>query len=135
METIKTLSLGELASLFGADLKEIEAFCDKLLKKNTLQYQAYSSDERDQCLLKILNMIDSTDTAAAGENRHAEWEKGWRENLEAFIQGRYNLNALIPKYYKKRVPFRLNGEIVKPISEDLVYYVTHLFRTWLFMNR
>jgi hypothetical protein len=134
MKTVETLSLCELASLFGADPQEIETFCGKLLNKITLRYQTYSSHERDQCLLKILHMIDSPDIPAAGENRQPEWEKGWRENLDIFIQARCNPDALIPKYYKKRVPLRLNGEIVKPISEDLVYHVTHLFRTWLFLK-
>ena len=128
------LSLGpaELESLFGARPGSLEFIPKGCWKDEPLYYRELEDWERDSVLLQIIKRLDSEDLEAAGKHRLSQWESGWSQNLIDFIESGYDLKALVPGYYKKMVPFRLQGELYKALVPDFVYRVTEVFRTWLF---
>ncbi len=67
-----------------------------------------------------------------GEDRQPDWETGWRENLDEFVQAGFDVKKLIPKYFQSNVPARLDGEFIQPLSPDFVFSYTHVYRTWLY---
>jgi hypothetical protein len=83
-------------------------------------------------MLSILKRIDAADLQASGEDRQPDWEKGWGENLKEFVNSGYDVEKLVPKYFKKNVPVRLFGDYVQPADPDFVLSCTRLFRAWLF---
>ena len=126
------LSVQDLAQLFGTTVEDVQLHCGDLVGSDALNYRKITGEERDQLILQVLNRIINTDLVRAGEDRQPDWERGWRENLEEFVASNYNLELLIPKYFKKNVPARLNLDYVMPVAPDFVFYYTHVFRTWVF---
>ncbi len=130
----KSLNIDDLATLFGADTKSLDRYCRDIIDAMDLRYQPLGGKERDDLLLYILKRIENPELAVAGESRRGDWENGWQENLNDFISSNYDLRALTPKYYRKRVPVRLFGDYVMPLSDDFVFNVTHVFRVWIFQS-
>lgn len=126
------LTYTNLAKLFGANEDELRSFCDDTLSNDSFIYRQLSKEERDALLLRVIRRIEVEKPTVVGPHRKIDWEQGWNENLEAFQATGYNLKSLIPRYYKKNAPCRLNGDYVLPLVPDFVYRVTHLFRSWLF---
>lgn len=126
------LIIADLALLFGTTAEEIEKSCGDLIGKLDLRYEKLPIQDRDRLILAILKKIDSPDLPAAGQSRKEDWEQGWSENLQDFIESGYDLKKLVPKYFKKNVPVRLNRDFVIPADPDFVLNCTNVFRTWLF---
>jgi hypothetical protein len=122
----------DLAALFGSSEKEILEFCGKKMAQMGLSYQRFEQAERDMLLLQVLERIESEKLAIAGERRKGDWEDGWQQNLDEFIESKYDLKMLIPKYFKKNVPFRLFKDYALGKDKNFVYNMTDLFRTWIF---
>ncbi len=126
------LAAKELSVLFGTTEHEVLTYCDDVLKDVDLKYSLFEGRERDNLLLQVIRSIETGDLAKAGENRQPDWEQGWKENLREFIESGYNLERLVPKYFKKNVPVRLNLDYVMPELPNFVFVYTHIYRTWLF---
>ncbi len=131
---INVLSTSDLATLFGTDDYEIHKYCSSVVSNADLSYSLLSTIERDQLILGIIKQIYSGNLAKAGAARQTDWEQGWRENLDEFVASNYDLERLIPKYFKKDVPARLNLEYILPASPNFVFAYTHVYRTWIFQK-
>ena len=129
---IFNLSCGALASLFGTTENDVVIYCSDVMKGIDLRYRFLQEGERDQIILQVIQKIYSSELTKAGEDRQPDWEQGWMENLQELIASGYNLDSLIPKYFKKNVPARLNLNYIMPISPNFVFSYTHVYRTWLF---
>lgn len=128
------LQLGskEFAALFGIGVEELDECSVELIESLDFRYRKLSRNERDQIVLQIIKELYCEEITVSGEDRKQDWEKGWRENLQAFTKSGYDLDSLIPRYFKKYVPVRLNGDYVMPIGVDFVLNCTKVFRSWLF---
>lgn len=129
--TMTKLNLSDLARLFGGTEEEITVLCGEISRLD-LRYRTLQGKERDELIISILRRIDSPDLPVSGEDRLPDWEKGWGENLQEFVQSGYDVEKLVPKYFKRNVPFRLFGEWAKAVNPDFVLDCTRLFRSWLF---
>lgn len=127
-----SLKIDDFARLIGATPQELDCFCARQFASMDLRYRLISGIERDEIILGILKRMDATELSVSGENRQPDWEKGWGENLKDFIESGYDLEKLVPKYFRKNVPIRLFGEYAMPADSDFVLNCTRLFRTWLF---
>ena len=61
----------------------------------------------------------------SGEHRKGQWEDGWEENLQEYIETK-SLKSLIPKYYNKENITRLRGNFVISDSDDFELEVVSL---------
>lgn len=127
---MNTVTPMNLAELFGASEKEILTYCGDQTEKVNLDYTFFNSHDRDRLILDILKRIDSGDLPRAGSARKGSWESGWEENLNDLIETRYDLRTLYPKYFKKKVPARLNREFIIPANEDFILNMSILFRNF-----
>ena len=96
-----TLNIEEFARLFGTTPCEVEDCCGKQLASMDLRYRIISGKERDDIIISILKRIDAANLPVSGEGRQPDWEKGWVENLADFIGSGYDVEKLVPKYFKK----------------------------------
>lgn len=126
------LTIDDFARLFGTIAADIDDSCKELIDTTDFRYERLSGAERDKVILNILKRIDSADLVVSGDDRKPDWEKGWAENLHDFIDSGYDVSKLVPKYFKKNVPVRLNREYVLPVDPDFVINCTRVFRNWLF---
>ncbi|MGA2298664.1 MAG: hypothetical protein ABSG15_14045 [FCB group bacterium] len=129
---MKSLTSKDFAGLFGTTEEEINIFCGDLIKKYEFKYRELSLEERDALILKIIKAIYSENLKQAGENRKNDWETGWSENLNDFINSNYDLSKLAPKYFKSDVPARFGGDFYQTISDNFVLNYYQVFKHWLF---
>jgi len=128
------LTSKDLAELFGATEEEVSAYCGEQIANLDFRYYNTEGEERDRLVLSVLKRIVFNDIITSGRERQPDWEKGWSENLQEFIDSGYDISKLAPKYFKKSVPARLNRNYVIPVCEDFVLNVTKAFRSWLFQK-
>jgi SAM-dependent methyltransferase len=129
---IHNIALPELSKLFGTTEEDIQDHCSDILDQVDLSYRFFNVEERDRLILQVIKRIYSSSLTIAGGDRHSEWEQGWRENLDEFLASGYQLEKLIPKYFKKDVPARLNSDYIMPVAPNFVFDYTNVYRTWLF---
>jgi SAM-dependent methyltransferase len=80
----------------------------------------------------VLQRIESPELTVAGEKgARSRWDKGWRENLADFKRT-HDLARLTPKYVRRGLPLRLDGEYVIPSDNDFELNWFGILRTWLF---
>lgn len=128
------LSIEDITQLFGALPSEVEASCGKQLSTMDLRYRTIDGVGRDNLILCILKRIEDTELPVSGEDRQPDWDAGWGENLKDFVESGYDVEKLVPKYFKKNVPVRLLGGYVLPSDPNFVLNCTRLFRAWLFQK-
>jgi hypothetical protein len=131
-ENLQELTTDDFARLFGTTAADINGSHSELINKMDLRYERLSAAERNKLILTVLKKLDSTGLAVSGEGRKPDWERGWEENLQDFVDSGYDVNKLVPKYFKRNVPVRLNRDYVMPVDPDFVLNCTKVFRNWLF---
>lgn len=129
---VSKLTVGDFARLFGTSINEVESHCGNLIEDGEFRYEILTGEIRDRLILQALDKIFAPDLPKAGERRQGDWELGWRENLEAFVASDGDISELIPKYFKKNVPARLDLQYIQPLSPNFVFEYTHVYRTWIF---
>ncbi len=122
----------EFARLLDANRDDILAACDALIAQYDFRYNIIVGEEFETTVLKVLKAIDSGELKPSGVVRKNDWEKGWKENLDAFIASGYDISALAPKYISKHDVSRLFSRYVRPRDQmfELNFYT--VFRHWLF---
>ena len=106
--------------------KNIEAYSIDLI--------SLSLEERDNCILEILKVLDDNNIIKAGRKRQNDWYKGWDENFKNYCISN-NTEDLIPKYYNKYPYLRFDSELYKiknPRAElnsvrILINYITDVY--------
>lgn len=109
---------------------KVSPFLAKKIKSYKLKYNTLSTKERDEVILKIISVLLDDSIPFSGKHRLEQWQKGWKENADAYKEN-MDEKFLIPKYYGKYDILRINGEFVKAVSKDfeinivntLTYYV------------
>jgi len=128
----ETLDTNSFANLFGTTSDNIDAICGEIIEKFDFCYKIISEKERDEIILSVLKTIDSGDLKPSGKNRKGDWEKGWQENLDAFIASNYDVSQLSPKYISKYNISRVFSRFVKPIDNQFELNFYTVFRHFLF---
>ena len=138
---VKSLSAGEpewfvpgpteFAALFGGTPEEVVAWCAPFLERFDFTCRRLEGEERDAYILAALKRLDPAAVSVAGPERKPDWESGWSENLRDFVDGGYDLDALVPKYMRPGQAVRLMGEYMQPRAPYFVRDYTKVFRAWL----
>ena len=126
------VTLKDFANSFGTTVDDLSEDCRQLAKKYNFRYRELDKDERDQVILEVLKRIDSKELSIVGAHRKGRWDDGWSENLKNFIEKKYDLKELIPKYIHPNQPVRLNGDYVMPEDPEFEYNFFQVYRLWLF---
>src|ERR1700716_1626180 len=111
-----TLNADNFAELFGINVQELPEECLKKIKSNNWNYTIITGQERDTILIDLLTRIDNQKFSVVANEDKSRWVKGWGENLDALLKSDGDLKSLMPKYYKRDIPLRLNKEFIR--AED-----------------
>jgi hypothetical protein len=119
---IKKITSEQIENILGFTLDE----SDKTKIENyNLEYIELSKQKRDECILKILNVL-SSEIKKSGEHRIQDWEMGWGENLENFKKNN-SLTELVPKYHGKNKIVRWLGDFIEPLTDNFDYKIHACF--------
>lgn len=131
-EMYNELTLEDFARLFGTTVDDIPDDCRELIAKTDFRYKTLTEAERDQTILRVLKTIDSDSLSVVGSSRKSIWEKGWAENYQNFLGKDYDINELVPKYYRPGQALRLYRYYVTTCDPNFEFNFFKVFRSWLF---
>lgn len=126
------LTLEDFAHLFGTTIDDIPGDCLELIAKTDFRYKIFIGEQRDKALLGVLKKIDSGQLTIVGKERKGTWEKGWSENLRNFLDKNYDINELIPKYYRPGEILRIYRNYATAYDPNFEFNFFKIFRLWLF---
>jgi SAM-dependent methyltransferase len=126
------LSLEDFARLFGTTIDDIPDDCRELIANVDFRYRKLSGDERDKVLLDILKKIGSGQLTVVGKKKRVIWEKGWSENLQNFLKKNYDINELIPRYYRPGQVLRIYRNYATTYDPNFEFNFFKVFRLWFF---
>ncbi len=130
--TYSELTLEDFARLFGTTIDDIPNDCRELIAKTDFRYRKVSDDERDKVLLDILKKIDSGQLTVAGREKKVIWEKGWHENLQNFLGKNYDINKLIPRYYRPGRVLKIYRNYARTYDPNVEFNFFKVLQLWLF---
>lgn len=114
----KKISSEDFESILGFEISpEVKNKIDFF----NLEYRELSKEERDLYILNVVNVLTS-DITVSGKHRISEWENGWDENLNLFMESG-KIDDLIPKYHGKNRIVRWKGDVVMPITNNFDYKI------------
>lgn len=128
---LRALEISDLARLFGACVDDVESACGPLPSDAQLLYVEPLAARQRQLMLEAQTLEDGA-PSRAGRDRLHDWERGWDENLRAFRASHYRLETLVPRYFERAGPVRLEGRYVEPLDGEFYLHYTRAFTRWLF---
>ncbi len=128
---VLTYGPSEIAVHFGVATQDLPPALGQLLDEGDFRYRNIEGAERDRLILRILQELERP-LEVAGKHRHARWEAGWAENLQAFRESNYDLSALVPRFVRKGEPVRMLGDYIQPLSSEFDIDYIRLIVTWLY---
>jgi len=108
---------------------KIGPLTSKILKI-PLEYANLSQSENENALYELRNIINAKLLPKSGPKRQGQWDQGWDENLNSFLENK-NPKSLIPKYFHKFNLVRLNSTFVRPISMNMELTMLRVLQTYL----
>lgn len=126
------LTQQDFADLFGTTVEAMPDECRQLIQQRDFEYRVLTDEEHEEWLSRVLERIDSNELSTAGPAGKARWDKGWGENLDAFVSEGHDLSALVPKYYRSGQPLRLRQQFVVSDDPDFETKWYEIFRLWVF---
>ena len=126
------LDVKDFANSFGLEEKEMPLACKEMISKLNFEYEILKGGERDIELLGALKRIEEDKQIIAAPERTEVWNSGWNENLEMFCDSNYDLDSLIPKFYRKNICLRWNQNFIRSENAQFEYNYFCVFRRWVF---
>ena len=128
------ITIDDFLQLFDFKFTPLEI--DKIAKMVTerdFKFKILHGLERDKIIHEILKRVEKP-LAPTGEHRKSEWQDGWSENLNEFIQTNYSTKALIPKYYRPSNIKRWRGNYILTDSSSFEYDFFEVLRYIVFQG-
>lgn len=95
-----------------------------------LEYVNLSHSETENAVYELRKIINDNFLPKSGPKRQGQWDQGWDENLNSFLENQ-NPRSLIPKYFHKFNLVRLKASFVRPISINMELTMLRVLQTHL----
>jgi len=94
-----------------------------------LSYTEISETQRDEAILSFIDTLQG-DLVKAGPHRMVDWEHGWRENHNSFLESS-DISDILPKYFGKIPLVRWQRNWILPTDERMEYNMLGLILEYL----
>ena len=109
--------------------KELKSY--KKIELYDLSYIPLSDEENECEIIRQLERNKADNKVVGGDDRKIVWENGWKENYDELINSR-NIDALMPKYFRKDQPFRLFERFVHSDNFRLDFELGRVLKSCVF---
>lgn len=123
-----TLTYKDFESVLEKPLSEL---IRKKVNQAKFNYHKLTPEQKDQCIKKIVQILQNPNSIRAGKHRLDQWEKGWGENLEHFQKSKRERDIL-PYYFGKYPILRFKQQFIEATSDKFEYYTLVIIVDWLF---
>ena len=125
------LNCNDFAGIFDISGKELHAGCRQVILDTDFRFRIAVGAEREKCFLRAYKTLYS-DLKVSGEHRKQDWEKGWRENLNEYVQNDFDSNSLIPKFVRQKEYIRFQGNYISTANPNFETAFVTVLRNFLF---
>ncbi len=108
--------------------------CIDLIQEKDFSYRILVGDEEKSEVLKAIKRIDNDKQVVAVPERTDVWYKGWDESLQEFKSSGYDLNSLLPKYFRVDTPMRWRGNFIKSNNKKFELDFWRVLETYIFLK-
>lgn len=129
---INDLTTKSFAKIFDVEENNLPHLSLEAIKKANFNYQIVRGLAYDEAILRIIKILDLKNLKISGPHRLNDWEKGWKENLQEFKRGNFNLDHLIPKFVKEEEYIRFKDNFIRPASNSFETDFVRVMRYCLF---
>ena len=120
------VTLEDFANSFDTQVEELSEYCGDVIANTDFRYTVLKKEDRDLVLLDVLRRIEADQQQVGAKERKDVWEKGWAENLQAFVKSGFDLSTLVPKFIRPNQVIRLNGDYVTPSNPNFEEVTTFI---------
>lgn len=128
---MRTFSQEDFSNLLGIPEWEFSENAKSVIERENFMYRLLSPEEREELMVDVSTAIFVDKLTVSGPEKHAVWEKGWNENLQAFSKSG-DPSELTPKFVRKGVPKRVNGMYILPACDNFESNFVRVMREVLF---
>ena len=136
MESVNrgNVTIDDFLQLFDFKFTSIEIDeIARMIDERDFKFKILQGSERDKVIHEVLERVEKPFTPA-GKHRKSEWQDGWSENLNEFIETNYSTKALIPKYYRPSNIKRWRGNYILTESPSFEYDFFEVLRYIVFQG-
>ncbi len=124
----------DFARSFGTTVDDLSDECIELIREKDFSFRRLVPTERDNVILDVLKRIENDRQIIGAEERKAQWERGWAENLNKYVENKDNIESLVPKFIRENQPIRWDGDYIISPNNQFEYDFMTVFRVWLFQK-
>ncbi len=129
---VRKLEVNDFAGLFGVSPAALPTEVKDLIGMLDFRYKTISPEDQEQIMLGVLKRVDSKQLSVSGKKRKKDWERGWAETLNNFVENMSDLDELTPKYLRPDQPARYNQGYIMPCDKKFELNFYTVFRKWLY---
>lgn len=107
--------------------------CMKFFNSVDFSYEILQGKEKEDMVLASLRRIEKDKQAIGSLERTEVWDKGWKENLNAFCKSG-NLDDVVPRFIRPNNIIRFNQEFIRPNNPFFERDYCRLFQMWFFRH-
>lgn len=126
------VTVEDFARSFDTSADDIDERSREIISGADFRYRVLEGKECDDVILDALKKIETDTQKIGAQERQETWQRGWAENLQAFIESGYDLDTLTPKFIRPNKPIRFNGSYILPSNPMFELDYFRVFRRWLF---
>ncbi|MFH1883211.1 MAG: class I SAM-dependent methyltransferase [Planctomycetota bacterium] len=126
------VTVEDFARSFGTSADDIDERSREIISGADFRYRVLEGKERNDVILDALKKIETDTQKIGAQERQEAWQRGWAENLQAFIESGHDLDTLTPKFIRANKPIRFNGSYILPSNPMFELDYFRVFRWWLF---
>jgi len=127
---MKNLTLQDFALSFGTTEDTFSEGCWKLINTINFRHRVIKGEELEFLILRILKRIDEDRQVVGAEERQDVWYKGWKENLDDFLENDYDEKKLIPKFIRPNASIRFQQGYIAPEHPEFELNFIKVYRQW-----
>ena len=109
---------------------KISSFVAKKITAAKLAYSPLNPEERDDLILKIVEILADDSIPFSGAHRKKQWQKGWNETLHEYKKKPED-ELLVPKHFYKYTVGRIRGDFVKLSSKNFELNISDAIIYWV----
>ncbi len=128
------LTIKDFADIFNDSTENMPQICMDVIDNSDFRYRILSGTERENVFLRVVKTLLSDSLKVTFPHRRDDWEKGWSENLNNFLDQGHDVQELIPKFVRRNEVIRFKDNFIMPVDSEFETNFVKVLRYYLFLK-
>ena len=128
------LTINDLCSLLDIDRNQLDSKTLTHFKKINRKFSLIQQNELLELYKDIFSRLDSDQQKIGSKIRTKDWQDGWKENLDLYLENPNDEKSLIPKFIRPNKAYRLFQKYIYADDPMFELSIFEIFRSYLIEN-